>query len=229
MNDSGALEGGVPANAGLAPFLVCGFYTDGYVHEAEQLRASLELTQTPHFLQRYPSRGYWEANTRIKPEFLLACLERFADKDVVYLDADSVVRSRLALFYDFPADLGVYEAPTEGELSHRYLTGTLYLRNNAAVRRFVQDWIDAQNGMVLGVDQDSFSAAVEKNATLNILPLPAAYVKIFDRGDETPVVEHFQASRKRVKLQRTLKKTRNTLVASLLLGGLTWLAVHRIF
>jgi hypothetical protein len=30
-----------------------------------QLRSSLEQTGTPYFQKHYPSRGYWEANTRI--------------------------------------------------------------------------------------------------------------------------------------------------------------------
>ncbi|RTL35474.1 MAG: hypothetical protein EKK49_07275 [Rhodocyclaceae bacterium] len=208
------------------PFLVCAFYTDTYAAEAAQLRASLERTGTPYFLKRCPSRGYWEANTRIKPEFLRDCLQRFAGRDVVYLDADSVVRSPLRLFFDFDADLGVFVAPGDGGFSHRYLTGTLYLRNAPPTRAFVDDWIAAQDGMLLGVDQDSFTAAIERHPELRIGPLPESYVKIFDRGTETPVVEHFQASRRHVKLQRSLKKVRNVVIGAALLGGLAWLVAR---
>jgi hypothetical protein len=206
------------------PFLTCGFFTDGYAAEAAQLRSSLEQTGTPYFQKHYPSRGYWEANTRIKPEFLLECLRRFPGRDIVYLDADCVVRSPLKLFFDFTADVGVFSAPAAAGLSHRYLTGTLYLRNTPAVHTFVQDWIDAQDGMVLGVDQDSFTTAIDKHTDLKIGPLPESYVKIFDRGTETPVVEHFQASRQRVKLQRTMKKARNATIGAAVLAGLAWLA-----
>lgn len=208
------------------PFLACGFFTDGYVTEAEQLRASLEGTGTPHFLKRYASRGYWEANTRIKPEFLLDCLRRFPGRDIVYLDADSVVRAPLELFFHFGADLGVFVAPDDAKLTHRYLTGTLYLRNTPAMHAFVQDWIAAQDGMVLGVDQDSFTHAVERHPELTIGPLPESYVKIYDRGTATPVIEHFQASRRRVKLQRTIKKTRNVAIGLIFVAGLLWLAFH---
>lgn len=206
-----------------APFIVCAFFTEGYAAEAEQLRASLEQSGTPYFLKSFPSRGYWEANTRIKPEFLLDCLRRFPARDIAYLDADSVVRSRLDLFYHFDGDLGVFIAPADAGMSHRYLTGTLYLRNTPAIHAFLEDWISAQNGMVLGVDQDSFTTAVDKHPELKISPLPESYVKIFDRGSATPVIEHFQASRRRVKLQRTLKKVRNALLAVLIIGGLFWL------
>lgn len=207
-------------------FLVCAFYTDAYAAEAAQLRASLEQTGTPYFLKRFPSRGYWEANTRIKPEFLRDCLQRFDGRAVVYLDADSVVRSPLRLFFDFDADLGVFVAPGDGGFSHRYLTGTLYLRNAPPTRAFVDDWIAAQEGMLLGVDQDSFTAAIDRHPELRIGPLPESYVKIFDRGTETPVVEHFQASRRHVKLQRALKKIRNLAIGGVLLGGLSWLVAR---
>lgn len=206
------------------PFLACGFFTDSYAAEAAQLRASLERTGTPYFQKHYPSRGYWEANTRIKPEFLFDCLRRFPGRDIVYLDADCVVRARLALFFAFTGDVGVFSAPADAGLSHRYLTGTLYLRNTPAVRAFVQDWIHAQDGMVLGVDQDSFTTAIDKHPHLKIGPLPESYVKIFDRGTQAPVIEHFQASRRRVKLQRTMKKTRNAAISVALVAGLAWLA-----
>lgn len=204
-------------------FIACCFFTENYASEAEALRASLEATGTPYFLKRYASRGFWEANTRIKPEFLRDCLRRFPGRNIVYLDADSVVRSPMVLFDDYPADLGVFKAPSGSDMSHPYLTGTLFLRNAPPVHAFTQAWIDAQGGMLLGVDQDSFTAAMARSPGLRVGELPSSYVKIFDRGDETPVVEHFQASRQRVKLQRTLKKVRNICVWVAVLGLLTLL------
>jgi hypothetical protein len=222
MDADGQLLNDLPG----VPFVACCFFTDSYAAEAEQLRASLERTGTPYFLKRCRSRGYWEANTRIKPEFLLDCLQRFPGRDIVYLDADSVVRAPLSLFFDFPGDVGVFVAPASSGLSHRYLTGTLYLRNTTAVHAFVKDWVDAQNGMVLGVDQDSFTAAIDRNPGLGIHPLPESYVKIFDRGSEPAIVEHFQASRTRIKLQRAIKKSRNAVLGGLVVAGGLWLAYH---
>ncbi len=205
------------------PFIVCAFYTDGYAREADALKTSLEAYGIPYDMRRFESRGVWEANTRIKPEFLQDCLIQHSDKDLVYIDADAVVRAPLILFETFDADLGVFIAPSNGDFSHRYLTGTLYLRNVPAVRAFVGSWINAQAGMVLGVDQDSFTTAMIQHPELTVHPLPAAYVKIYDRGDEAPVIEHFQASRSRVKLQRILKKFRNTVIALLVLTLIAWL------
>lgn len=210
-------------NVRTCPYIVCAYFTDDYAKEAETLKASLDAFGLPHHLRHFSSRGYWEANTRIKPEFLLDCLVRFPNHDLVYLDADAVVRAPLTLFEDFDADLGVFVAPEGAQYSHRYLTGTLYLRNNALIRAFVQAWIQGQSGMVLGVDQDSFSAAMAQHTALKVIPLPAAYVKIYDRGDEIPVIEHFQASRQRIKLQRALKKARNIVAGLIAVFLILWL------
>lgn len=205
------------------PYIVCAFYTDGYVREVQSLEASLKAHGIPHLLRRFESRGVWEANTRIKPEFLRDCLAEHPGKDVVYIDADAVVRAPLTLFDAFEADIGVFVAPEGGGFSHRYLTGTLYLRNTPQVRAFVDSWIAAQGGMLLGVDQDSFTTAIAQHPALRLEPLPASYVKIHDRGSDTPVIEHFQASRTRVKLQRVLKKARNSALALVVLAIAAWL------
>ena len=185
---------------------------------------SLESLGIPYFTRHYVSRGFWEANTRIKPEFLMDCLRQFGGKNIVYLDADSVVRSRPLLFDNFPAELGVYVAEQGLGYSHKYLTGTIFLRNTVEVHRFVQRWIDAQKGARVEVDQDSFAVAVSESPDLRLVPLPAGYTKIFDREDMTGevVIEHFQASRKRVKLAKILKRVRNISAFALLLAVVVW-------
>lgn len=208
--------------------VICAYYTDNYRKEIETLKESLEKFGIYYYIKRFESRGYWEANTRIKPEFLLDCLDRFTGKPIVYLDADAVVRMPLSLFETIEADIGVFHSPTAKGFSHRYLTGTLYLANNQKIRHFVKDWIDFQKGALLGVDQDSFEQAMAKNSELIVVDLPESYVKIFDRVGVEAVIEHFQASRNRVKLQRFLKKFRNVMiiVTSLLLA--LWLIYHWI-
>lgn len=206
--------------------IVCAFYTDSYRDEIAALQNSLEKLGIDYFFKRYKSRGYWEANTRIKPEFLLSCLDEFPGRPLVYLDADALVRKPLVFFDDLHADLSVFSAPTPQGFSHKYLTGTLYLANNAAIRKFLSDWVGFQRGNLLQVDQDSFEQAMESNRTLNVVPLPESYVKIFDRAGDDPVIEHFQASRKRVKLQRFLKKLRNAAGIVALIGIVVWLLIR---
>ena len=192
--------------------IICAYYTDNYKQEIKKLEKSLNKFGLEYFFKRYESRGYWEANTRIKPEFLLECLELYTGKSIVYLDADAVVRKPLILFDNIKDDLGVYHSKISDAFSHKYLTGTLYLANNKKTKKFLEDWIEFQKGTLLGVDQDSFEKAIQINKDLGVFKLPESYVKIFDRAGEDPVIEHFQASRNRVKLQRLLKKLRNTLI-----------------
>lgn len=189
--------------------IVCAYYTDNYINEISSLVSSLEHFCIDYYVQHYESRGYWEANTRIKPEFLSECLDRFPGRPIVYLDADAVVRKPLTLFDDVTGDIGVYRCQRAEGFSHNYLTGTLYLSNNDSVKKFIKKWIEYQKGKILSVDQDSFEFAIENSEHLKIFNIPESYVKIFDRNGEEPVIEHFQASRRRVKLQRLLKKARN--------------------
>ena len=217
---------------GRFPFLICAFYTDAYEREICSLADSLREQGFDYHLRRYENRGFWEANTRIKPEFLLDCVKRFPGRDIVYVDADAVVRGPLPLFDRFVGDLGVFKTPDVSKgakrYSHAYLTGTLYLANRPQVEGFLADWIAAQEGMRLGVDQDSFELALAKYPKMQIVQLPEAYVKIFDRGDVAPLIEHFQASRRQPKLQRRLKHWRNWFLGvmmALLLYGI-WRAVH---
>ena len=199
-------------------YIVCAFYTDSYASEVASLEMSVKQFGLEFCKERYESRGYWEANTRIKPEFLLKCLLNFPGRDVVYLDADSVLRSHPYFFDSFDGDVGVYAAEAAG-FTHKFLTGTLYLKNSSAVHEFLRLWASSQGSKATDVDQDGFQRAINASPQLKVVPLPAGYTKIFDRDDMqgTVVVEHFQASRQRVKLSRLLKKLRNTMAALLVL------------
>jgi hypothetical protein len=169
-------------------FIVCAFYTDKYCLEIDKLKESLTNLNIEHYVKHYESRGYWEANTRIKPEFLLECLNKFNNKSVVYIDADAIVRKPLDLFNEIHEDIGVYCSNAADNFSHNYLTGTIFLKNNIKIKRFISDWINLQDGMVIGVDQDSFEQALKKNTYITIYKLPQSYVKIFDNVDTNPII-----------------------------------------
>lgn len=200
-------------------YIVCAFYTENYASEVAALESSVRRFGIEFHKERYDSRGYWEANTRIKPEFLLKSLSIFPTKDVLYLDADSLLRAEPVFFDSFGGDVGVYKAIGDG-FTHKYLTGTLYLKNSPTVINFLHEWIGRQGGRPTDVDQDGFERAVAACSDLRVIPLPAGYTKIFDRDDMLGevVVEHFQASRKRVKLSRLLKRIRNTMIGAVILG-----------
>jgi len=210
------------------PPVICAYYTDNYKNEVETLKESLDKLGITYYVKRYESRGYWEANTCIKPEFLLECLDRFPGRSIVYLDADAVVRKPLSLFDNIEADIGVFHCSDAGGFSHKYLTGTIFIANNSKSRLFIKDWIECQRGVWLGVDQDSFDKAMAINKDLSVFNLPESYVKIFDRTGADAVIEHFQASRKKVKLQRFIKKLRNACIIIFAVSLVYWFLVSKL-
>lgn len=201
---------------GQQPFVVCAFYTDSYQRQMEALRLSLKQHRLNYYLRRYESRGFWEANTGIKPEFLLDCLDKFPGMDIVYLDADAVVKRYPALFHEIDADVGVCFTPEGEGFSHRVLTGTLFFKNNPVAKHFVEVWLKEQRKKSLACDQDSFERALDKSENIRYHDLPVSYVKIFDKGNADAVIEHYQASRGKLKFKKLVKRARNISVALVL-------------
>ncbi|TQV62873.1 MAG: hypothetical protein FNT29_08370 [Halothiobacillaceae bacterium] len=203
-------------------YVVCAYYTDDYCDQVNALLASLKEYGLNHHLLRYDTRGFWEANTGIKPEFLLDCLARFPHHNIVYLDADAIVRSEPELFGRIEADIGICFPPADQGFSHRVLTGTLFLKQGNASRAFVQLWLDEQRRHALHNDQESFERALDRAPSVRFESLPISYVKIFDKGEEAPVIEHFQASRGKRKFQKIKKHVRNTALGLLLLTAMLY-------
>lgn len=229
-----------------ARFVVCAYYTDDYAEHAARLEASVRALGLPFHAERVDSAGSWQANTALKPAFIARCLDRFPDRDIVYLDADCRLMRYPALFETLEGDVGIFFTPRrswlayklrrlfggkkEKRFSHRVLTGTLFLRNNARVRRFVQDWIRAQERLADKVDQDSIEAVIDTAGELRFTPLPFEYVKIHDHAAVgEPVIEHYQASREANRSARAAQRRRRGLrrraLGLLVLAGLVLLLV----
>lgn len=196
-------------------FIICCFFTPSYEINVQGLQASLEALDISYYLQPIADQGYWEANTRAKPHFLLHCLKHFPKYNIVYLDADAAVKKPLDYFDRLSADIGVYETHRQKGMSHDYLTGTIFLRNCPATLSFVEQWCQQQlNCNRTMVDQDSFDAAMRLcRDDLQVESLPLGYIKIFDREYDGDVfIEQFQASRGQTKLKRQLIRRRNKFI-----------------
>lgn len=74
-------------------FIVCCFYTESYLTHALALKKSLDYFDLNYYFKQVEDAGYWEANTRIKPHFILECLQKFPDRNILYLDADALVKN----------------------------------------------------------------------------------------------------------------------------------------
>lgn len=198
-------------------YVVCAYFTESYFEEISSLHQSLIALNINHFLFLHEDLGYWEKNTRAKPAFILMCMERFKDYAIAYTDADSVFRQEPKVFSQITEDIGAFRAPDGADyFTHDYLTSSLFFNNNRMTRELIQIWMDNQNAGAMQVDQDSFDIAMQtmldrdQNKRISVYHLPFSYVKVFDQQQGTePVIEHFQASRKRVKLRNKYRRYRN--------------------
>lgn len=176
--------------------IVCAYYTIDTPYEkiVKTLLESCVKFNLQYYVKGYPDEGTWCKNVHIKPRFILHCLE-YQDDDVLYIDADAIVRKYPVLFDDFDADVGVFNKWKEP------LCGTLFFKNNKASRRFIKQWIICCKDWEFHHDQGAFEIASRKVKDVSIQCLPPTYVLIFDTMKHMgePVIEHFQASREHRK------------------------------
>ncbi|GAA0320103.1 putative nucleotide-diphospho-sugar transferase [Psychrobacter aestuarii] len=209
-------------------FFVCCFYTDSYLSHALSLKDSLDAFGLNYVFKKVDDAGYWEANTRIKPHFILDCLQQFPDKDVLYLDADALVKKPLDYFNHIDGDVAFYKTKGMAGMSHDYLASTLFFRNTPATVTLVKQWIAEQvDGKRTQVDQDSLDVAMEKMGdSITVTPLSPGYIKIFDKDYDGEIyIEQYQASRGQTKLKRQQIRWRNRLIG----GAVIVLAVALVW
>jgi len=208
------------------PYIACGFYTPNYLPQILSLKASLEAHGINHFLKRYDPRGGWEANTRMKPVFVCYCLEKFPGTDIVYLDADAVVRKPLAAFDAMTSDVTMLFHPTfeYGRWYLRISAGTLAIRNTPGGRRFANLWAAGEaKAKKTTVDEDMVYMAFDDMVGVSITVLPKDYYKIFDAPGSDPAIEHFQASRGQSKIRKNRRRALQ--IAGWALGGVALLSL----
>lgn len=206
-------------------FIVCCFYTASYQEHAMRLKSSLDQFKISYYFSEVEDAGYWEANTRLKPHFVLDCLNKFPDKDILYLDADAVVKKPIDYFNRVTADVAFYKTKGMPGMSHDYLASTMFFRNTEPTKALVKQWIAEQvDGKETQVDQDSLDAAMIKfDNKITVEPLPAGYIKIFDKDYEGEIyIEQYQASRGQTKLRRQKIRRRNR---TIILGAVIVLAI----
>jgi hypothetical protein len=197
-------------------YIACCFYTDNYLPTALNLKRSLDAHRINHYFRRYERRGGWEANTRIKAEFIEHCLNRFPGRDILYLDADAVVRRPLEfidrLSEQEGSDVGLWLHPRQrrgGSWYLRITASVVYVRNTDKGRGFARAWRDAERRLGrLAVDEDMLQVAFADFEGLSITVLPSSYVKIFDEHKVEPVIEQFQAARGQFRWRHSIRKAR---------------------
>jgi hypothetical protein len=165
------------------------------------LRFNLEIVT-----KGYPSRGKWERNAGIKPEFLLEMLQKHPDKDIVYLDADARIRRAPEVFSTLSRD--TCDIAVHYRRGRELLSGTIFLANTVATRRLVSDWVKLQKAEPDTWDQRTLQRVIKaRGDDIRVHQLSPNYTQIFDsmRKHGPPVIEHMQASRRYKNLVKGTK------------------------
>ena len=154
----------------------------------------------------------WNKNTRYKAKVILEALEKYPDKDIVFIDADAVIHTFPSLFYEIPKkyDIAVHYLDwykfwrnIEGETKRELLTGTMFFRNNSKVKKLIKEWIEANEKDPYSLEQRVLQKLLSKKPEIKIYELPIEYIAFRKQNGEFPpflknkdiVIEHFQASR----------------------------------
>jgi len=177
--------------------------TDGE-RDIERLRASLERHGLEHYIEAMDDRGSWHGNVHYKPVFIQACLERFPDRAVVYLDADIVVERYPELFDGYGAETGCDLAVHywfRQEHGPQLFSDVIYLANTPGCREAVAAWIAEQEFHPdLPLPQANLQTVVERLAErIDIRRLPKTYCHIvgWTRRNPNRVIAHFLPGRRR--------------------------------
>lgn len=173
----------------------------GYEKEVEKLLGSANANKISLHQYSFESAGSWRQNLNFKSECIKKSMTDFPDKDIVFVDADAIIRSYPQLFdhlstrprqFDIAAQFFQWRRESKVEL----LSGTLWIANNDRGREIVDRW--HKEGIEHPEKRHQQCLQDIVNGYL-IYHLPFSYTAIFDapqRKTIEPVIEHFQASRK---------------------------------
>lgn len=191
-------------------WIVVSFYTvgTGYEQEIKNLEASLKKHGLQYHLFPCPVTGTWRGNLNHKSEIILKVFDMFPGKDIVFIDADAIVRRPPVLFdelsarhqYDLSAHFFKYD-PKSGD-ADELLSGTLWIQNGDVGRALVKRWHEIGLARPGERHQMCLKLAIgelqKEGVAVRVNRHPFAYTYIFDyyagRGI-VPVIEHFQKSR----------------------------------
>lgn len=193
-------------------WIIISYFTvgTGYETEIKNLTKSLKFFDLPYFIFNFEPQGTWRRNLNFKSQCILEAFKMFPDRDIVFLDADAIVRQYPKLFdqlskekkYHIGAHFFRY-LPRSGD-PDELLSGTLWIRNDEIGHRIVNRWhklglkyenIRHQKCLKLALNE-----LIREGLNIQINHFPFEYTCIFDyhkaRQGKAPVIEHFQASRR---------------------------------
>ena len=193
----------------MSKFRIVSFYTDDVVYreEVKNLISSIDKFNLLSYIEKIDNSTswketgngdaipivdkYWRTSVNYKPHFIKKCLDQF-DENIVWVDADARIRQYPSLFEDIEHDVAIHFR--DGK---ECLTGTVFFKNNQGSRDIINTWISKYNEDPCGSGNQRTLGRVLN--TRKFTMLPASYTLIFDlmKDQGPPVIEHFQASRKK--------------------------------
>lgn len=192
---------------------VVAFATMGpYLAEAKKLLDSadefgikVDISTLPQPVSYLAEWSDWSDVVSYKPRFILKMLDKHKDRDgILYTDADSKF-ARYAEFSVFEkAHIGFHTFKRSKAHPTEFLTGTMYFAVTPTVRKFVEDWasITPTYRKKFTPEQDSLKECMKRwGGAISYVDPGPEWCWIHDDfpniyGQRTPVVVHFQASRR---------------------------------
>jgi hypothetical protein len=191
--------------------LFISFYTPDYEADVVRMMKSLDEHDLNYQVEVMEDLGGWHANCAHKPKFIWDMMDAHPGRDLVWIDADAVVRSRPAIFESkLGCDIGAvrFDHPRMKK-RHEILSGTVFVRPTVGARRLVDRWIELCEEHPNRWDQrclrDALGELVPDKVRWLQLPVSYAYINgmfevMFPKTE--PVIEHFQHSREMRKAGR---------------------------
>lgn len=200
---------------------VVSYFTPPYEGEARKLVASCNLYHLPHNVVAIPDLGSWRKNCGFKPSFILDALLQFKEP-VLWIDADGVVNAPLNDLEVAAehADFGAWFIPNrvmrpadvpggENSGADGIASGTMLWNYTPAAIGLLMLWQEMDKHDTGRFEQKVLGEAwlrAEEYGHVCTLRMHQRYCKVYDApwfeewagadALKTPVIEHFQASRK---------------------------------
>jgi hypothetical protein len=187
-------------------FLVIAYYTENSSYEAlaGNLKKTLQNFSIPFYIEAIKDLGSWEANTHYKSHFIKKCLND-RNQDLLYVDVDALFKQYPELIPTLDCDIA-YRTQDFRWRADEALSGTIFLKNNDRIKKFVNRWIElneatpAERMKPETWEQKNMQRAQREMTDLSYYNLPPEYTFIYDHmkmmyPGTSPVIEHYQESR----------------------------------
>jgi len=194
--------------------VIISFYTKNtpYQLEIQNLIASCEAFDLEIQVEGVESFGTWELNCAYKPFFILKTLDEL-QMPLLWVDADGVFVQKPTWQEAFQSDLSVrYHSELPKDHPSKVISSTIFVAPTPQARHLLKMWIkECQKSLLDPNRKEEFwdqmalrDAILQKPPEITVSSLPLTYAKIFDHPQDckevaSPVIEHYQASRRSKK------------------------------